>query len=83
MKLYEYKTKYLSILALYKPGSEEEAKLKDVVIRRLYDLRTMTMPYLLTFLYEVINREDVSEEFKKICINMIEDAKLVRARKRK
>ena len=73
MKLYEYKTKYLSKLAIYEPRSEREKQLKDTIINKLYSIRTMTLPYLIHALYEIIEHENVSEEFKDLCKSMIED----------
>ena len=73
MKLHEYKTKYLSKLALYQPKSDREKQLKDTLINKLYPVRTMTLPYLVHTLYEIIEHEDVSAEFKNICRDMIED----------
>jgi len=72
MKLYEYKSKYLSKLALYEPKNEREKQLKDLIINKLYSIRTMTLPYLIHTLY-LIEREDVSEGFKNICKEMIRD----------
>ena len=74
MKLYEYKTKYLSKLALHKPKNDREKQLKDHIINKLYPLRSMTLPYLLRTLYEIIEHEkDVSTEFKDICRDMLRD----------
>ena len=74
MKLHEYKTKYLSKLALYEPKNDRERQLKDTLINKLYPVRTMTLPYLIHTLYEIIEHEkDVTAEFKEICKSMIED----------
>ena len=74
MKLHEFKTKYLSKLALYQPKSERERQLKDTLINKLYPLRSMTLPYLIHTLYEIIEHEkDVSDKFKQLCRDMIED----------
>ena len=73
MKLHEFKTKYMSKLALYQPKSERERELKDTLINKLYPIRTMTLPYLIHTLYEIIEHEDVSTEFKDLCKSMIED----------
>ena len=73
MKLYEYKSKYLSKLALYEPRNEREKQLKDIIINKLYSIRTMTLPYLIHTLYLIIEKENVSSEFKEICREMIED----------
>ena len=73
MKLHEYKTKYLSKLALYEPKNDREKQLKDTLINKLYPVRTMTLPYLIHILYEIIEHEDVSDEFKQLCRDMIED----------
>jgi len=74
MKLHEFKTKYMSKLALYQPRNERERQLKDHIINKLYPLRSMTLPYLVHTLYEIIEHErDVSSEFKEICKQMLQD----------
>ena len=75
MKLYEYKTKYLSKLALYEPRNEREKEIKDLIMNKLYSIRTMTLPYLVHTLYLAIEREkDISDELKGIFEEMIADA---------
>ena len=77
MKLYEYKTKYITKLTLYQPKSKRESELRDMLINRVYPARAMNMPLIVHTLYQVIVHEDVSEEFKQICREMIEDASRV------
>jgi len=74
MRLSEFKTKYMAVLALYEPRNEREKELKDIIINKLYNARTMTMPYLVHTLYEVIEHEPrASDELKRICRDMIRD----------
>jgi len=73
MKLYEFKSKHMSKLALYEPKSEREGQLKDLIMNKLHPLRSMTLPIFIHTLYEVIEHEDVSDEFKQLCRSMIED----------
>ena len=74
MRLYELKSKYISKLALYESKNDREKQLKDLVINKLYNIRSMTLPYLVHTLYEIIEHErDVSSEFKEICKQMLQD----------
>jgi len=77
MKLYEFKTRYLAKLALYVPKSDRERELRDLLINRLHSLRSMVMPYFIHTLFLIIERENVSEDFKEICKNMVKDSQKI------
>lgn len=72
MKLYEFKAKFMSRLTVYDPRTEKERELRDMLIVKLNNLRTMTLPSFVLTLYEIIEHENVSDEFKKLCREMIE-----------
>jgi len=74
MKLHEFKAKWISKLALYEPKSERERELKDLLINsKLNPLRSMTLPNLAHTLYLIVTKEDVSQEFKELCLAMLRD----------
>ena len=74
MKLYEFKSRSMLLLIKYQPKTRREQELRDLLIARIDNLRSMTMPWLLRTLYEIVEHEDVSEEFKDICRKIIEIA---------
>jgi len=73
MKLYELKAKYMSKIALLRPSSDREKELRDMLMTKLNNLRTMNLPNLIHTLYLIIEHENVSNEFKKLCRDMLED----------
>jgi len=73
MKLYEFKTKFMTKIALLKTTNKREKELKDVLMTKLNNLRAMNLPNLVHTLYLIIEHENVSNEFKKLCREMIED----------
>jgi len=73
MKLYEFKAKYMSRIALLRPTNNREKQLKDTLMNKLNNLRAMNLPNLVHSLYMIIEYENVSSNFKKICREMIED----------
>jgi len=73
MKLYELKAKYMSKIALLIPSSDREKELRDMLMTKLNNLRAMNLPNLVHTLYLIIEYENVSSNFKKICREMIED----------
>lgn len=73
MKLYEFKTKYMTQLALLKTTNEREKQLRQMLIVKLENLRTMNMPNLVFTLYQIMEYENVSDDFKNICRSMLED----------
>lgn len=73
MELYKFKTKYMTKLALLEPINKRERELKDTLMTKLNYLRSMNLPNLVHVLYEIIEHENVSNEFKKLCKEMIED----------
>ena len=72
MKLYEFKSKAMLLLINYKPKLKREQELRDLLITRIDNLRSMTLPWLLRLLYEVVEHENVSSEFKSLCRKIIE-----------
>ena len=74
MKLYEFKSKAMLLLINYQPRSDREKELRDLLIARIDNLRMMTLPWLLRALYEVVEHENVSKEFKDVCKRIIEVA---------
>ena len=46
--------------------------MRDLLIARIDNLRSMTLPWLLRLLYEVVEHENVSSEFKSLCRKIIE-----------
>ena len=73
MKLYQYKAKFLKQLILYQPRTPREREVRELLIAKLETLRSMTMPYFLRTLYEVLQHEDVSNELKEIVRKMVEE----------
>ena len=73
MKLHEYKAKWIRELALYEPKSDREKELVDILVNKLNTLRMMTMSNFAFILYQIIWNENVSEEFKELCRNMLRD----------
>jgi len=73
MKLHEYKAKYMSRLALLETTSKREKELKDMLITKLNNLRSMNLPNLIHTLYQILEYEDVSKDFKELCKSMVED----------
>ena len=73
MKLYEYKAKYMSRLALLETTSKREKELKDMLISKLNNLRSMNLPNLVHTLYRILEYENVSKDFKELCKSMVED----------
>jgi len=74
MKLYEFKSKAMLLLLNYQPRSNREKELRDLLIARIDNLRLMTLPWLLRTLYEIVEHENVSKEFKDVCRKIIEIA---------
>jgi len=74
MKLYEFKSKAMLLLIRYKPKTRREQELRDLLISRIDNLRSMTLPWLLRSLYEIVEHENVSKEFKDVCQKIIEIA---------
>ncbi|RLI85098.1 MAG: hypothetical protein DRP01_07015 [Archaeoglobales archaeon] len=77
MKLHQFKAIYITQLTLYNPESNREKELKDLLISKIYNLRTMTLPDLAHTLYRIIEHENVSESFKDLCKFMLEDIKKI------
>lgn len=73
MKLHEFKTKFMSLLTIYQPKSGRERELRDLLISKLNYLRMMVLPNFLLILYEIIEHENVSEDFKRLCKEMVAD----------
>ena len=73
MRLYEIKAKYMSRLALLETSSKREKELKNMLLTKLNYLRSMNLPRLVHDLYLIIEHENVSEDFKRICREMLED----------
>lgn len=73
MKLYEFKAKYMSNLILYTPTSKIERELRDKLIKKLNYLRYNDLPNLVHHLYLIIEHENVSDGFKRLIREMIED----------
>ena len=72
MKLYEFKSRAMLLLIRYKPQNSREKELKDILISRIDNLRSMTLPWLLRTLYEIVEHENVSKEFKDVCRKIVE-----------
>ena len=72
MKLYEFKSKAMLLLINYRPKLKREQELRDLLIARIDNLRSMTLPWLLRTLYEIVEHENVSEKFKDVCRKIIE-----------
>ena len=72
MKLYEFKSRSMLLLIKYQPKTRREQELRDLLIARIDNLRSMTLPWLLRLLYEVVEHENVSSEFKSLCRKIIE-----------
>ncbi|RLG79478.1 MAG: hypothetical protein DRO40_12800 [Thermoprotei archaeon] len=73
MKLYEFKTKYMSRLALLETTSKREKELKDMLMTKLNNLRSMNLPNLVHTLYRILEYENVGKDFKELCKSMVED----------
>jgi len=53
VRLHEFKTRYITKLALLRPANEKEKKLRDMLIVKLNTLRSVTLPNLAFTLYEI------------------------------
>lgn len=73
MKLYEFKAKYISRLGSYTPKNKREKEIIEIIINKVYNLRVMTLPNLAHTLYLAIYKEPISEELKKIFMEMLSD----------
>ena len=72
MKLYEYKAKAMTLLLNYQPKSQRERELVDLLMRKLSELRGMTLPRLLFDVHLIINHEpQVSDEFKALLRQLV------------
>jgi len=71
VKLYEYKAKAMTLLLNYQPKSPREEELIDRLMIKLSELRAMTLPRLLMNLHLIINRENVSDDFKELLKKLI------------
>ena len=76
MKLYEYKTKYIAeLMPFVESDNQRERELTQTLIIKLHALRMMTLPDYLFTLSRIITGENVSNSFKELCKNMINDSK--------
>ncbi len=76
MKLYEYKTKYIAeLMPFAESDNQRERELTQTLIIKLHALRMMTLPDYLFTLSRIITGENVSNSFKELCKNMINDSK--------
>lgn len=71
MKLYEYKAKATALLLNYEPTSDRERYLRDHLLTKVSNLRTMTLSTFLRDLALIIDYEDVSDGFKEVLRKMI------------
>ncbi|RLE54350.1 MAG: hypothetical protein DRJ40_10945 [Thermoprotei archaeon] len=73
MKLYEFRTKYMTKLALYQPKNDREKELVSELMIKLNNLRSSKLPSLVFVLHQIIQYEKVSRDFKDLCRFMLED----------
>jgi len=73
MRLHEFRAKYMVKLALFVPKSEREKELISELMIKLNYLRSTKLPSLVFMLYEIIQHEQVSRDFKDLCRFMLED----------
>ena len=73
MKLHQFKAMYITKLSLYTPETDREKELKNILVNKIYNLRTMTLPDLAHTLYQITEHENVSDDFKNICRQMLSD----------
>ena len=73
MRLHEFKAKHMRKLALYNPATDREKELKDLLMNKLSYLRKMTLPNLIHTLYLIIEKEDVTQEFKNLCREILDE----------
>jgi len=73
MKLREFKVKYMTKLSLYNPKNEVEEKLKNEIVMKVWYMRKLFLPSLIKLLNSALNNENVSEGFKSIIRDMLED----------
>jgi len=70
MKLYQYKTKVITKLLNYKPQSEREEQLIDLLLTKVRNLRTMTLPNFLLTIHLALS-EETSDKFKNLLKSLI------------
>lgn len=80
LELYDFKAKYLSKLALLKATTPRENELRNHLVRTLTKLRLTTFPNFLMLLNDIINKEEVSQEFKEICMEIVRDIEKMQSR---
>ena len=73
MKLYQFKAKFLKRLILYRPKNAKEQQVRELLIARLENLRSMTMPYFLSTCHAILRDSEISNELKKIVEEMVEN----------
>ncbi len=79
VELHEFKTKYISLLALA-AENEVEKRIASEIIKKLYRLRCYTLADLSYTLYNAVLNKDVSEKFKEICREALKDVPNVKCR---
>jgi len=82
MKLHQFKTKYLSTLTLYQPVNAREQYFVNILVRKIYMLRTKTLPDMLMLLNDIYEDTFVSLAFRNIVKGMIEDIKNIDSSKK-
>jgi len=75
MELAPLKNKWITKLALYKPRNDREKVLKDLLINKLHSLRTDRIGDLAFTLYQILENESVSGDFKELCYQMLNELK--------
>jgi len=73
MQLASIKNKWITKLALYKPANDREKNLRDMLIAKLHSLRNDRLGDLAFTLYQVLENESVSGDFKELCYLMLDD----------
>jgi len=75
MELAPLKNKWITKLALYRPKSDRERVLRDLLVNKLHSLRTDRIGDLAFTLYQILENESVSGDFKELCYQMLNELK--------
>ena len=73
MELAPLKNKWITKLALYRPKSDRERVLRDLLVNKLHSLRTDRIGDLAFTLYQILENESVSGDFKELCYQMLKE----------
>jgi len=73
MQLSQLRNKWIVKLSLYRPANDRERVLKDLLINKLHSLRTDRIGDLAFTLFQILENEHVTGDFKELCYQMLDD----------